>query len=231
MSAQVKKAKEDPEERVESAIGKLEQFIYKNGKSLLTILFVIVLVIGGYFAYKHLYQAGRADKASAAMFVAQQNLQQELFDAALNGDGNNPGFLDVIAQFGSTPQGNVAKHYAGMCHMHLGDLDAALDYLGRYKHVEGVPASVVNAQNWGLRGDIYVQKTDFENAVRMYAKAIEVSDNSFTAPYYLKKMGLAYMEEGKADDATAAFQRVIDEFPSSMEARDVEKFMGAAGQM
>lgn len=226
-----KNVKQDPEERVESAIGRLEQFIYRNGKSLLTVLIVIVLIIGGYFAYKHLYQAGRADKASAAMFVAQQNLQQELFDVALNGDGNNPGFLDIIARFGSTPQGNIARHYAGMCYVHLGDLDAALDYLNRYRQVDGVPAYIVNAQNFGLRGDVYVQKSDFAKAVEMYSKAIRVSDNSFTAPYYLKKMGLAYIADGKSAQAAEAFQRILDEFPSSMEARDVEKYLGVASQI
>lgn len=231
MSAQVKRGKEDPEERMENAVGRVEQFIYKNGKTLLSVLIVIVLVIGGYFAYKHLYQAGRSDKASAAMFMAQQNLQQELFDVALNGDGNQLGFLDVIAQFGSTPQGNIARHYAGQCFMQLGDLDAALDYLGQYRQVEGVPAFIVNAQNFGLRGDIFVQKGENAKAIEMYAKAVKAGDNSFTSPMYLKKMGLAYIAENKPADATEAFQRILDEFPASMEARDIEKYMGIAGQM
>lgn len=225
------KGHEDAEERMDSAIGRTEQFIYKNGKSLLTTLVIIVLLVGGYYAYKHLYQSGRGQKAAAAMFVAQQNMAQEMYEVALNGDGNQLGFLDVIAQYGSTPQGNLAKQYAGECYVKLGDLDAALDYLGQYKAVKGVPATLVNAQNLGLRGDIYAQKGDFEKAVDMYAKAVKAGDDPFTSPYYLKKMGLAYVAANKGTEANDTFQRILDEYPNSMEARDAEKYMGATGQM
>lgn len=230
-AAQAKHGHEDPEERVGNAIGRTEQFIYKNGKTLITILLVIVLLIGGYFAYTHLYQAGRADKASAAMFVAQQNLAQEMYEVALNGDGNQLGFLDVIAQYGPTPQGNLARHYAGECYVKLGDYDSALDYLTRYKEVKGVPAALVNAQNLGLRGDIYVQKGDLPKAIEMYSKAVKAGEDPLTSPYYLKKLGLACISANKAAEANEAFQRVLDEYPQSMEARDIEKYMGVAGQM
>ncbi len=230
-AAQAKQGVEDAEERMDSAIGRAEQFIYNNGKSLLTALIVIVLLIGGYFAYKHLYQAGREQKAAAAMYVAQQNMAQEMYEVALNGDGNQLGFLDVISQYGSTAQGNVARHYAGECYVKLGDLDTALDYLGQYKAVDGVPAAIVNAQNIGLRGDIYVQQGDYAKAVDMYAQAVEVGGTAFTSPYYLKKMGLACVAAGNGAEANKAYQRILDEYPNSMEAREVEKYMGAAGQL
>lgn len=228
---QAKHGAEAAEERMDSAIGRTEQFIYNNGKTLLTVLIVVVLLIGGYFAYKHLYVAGRADKASAAMFVAQQNLAEEMYEAALNGDGNNFGFLEVIAQYSSTPQANLAKHYAGECYVKLGDLDSALDYLNQYKEVKGIPAAVINAQNLGLQGDVYVQKGDFAKAVEMYAKAVKAGSDPLTSPYYLRKMGMAYMSAGKSTEANDAFQRILDEYPQSMEAREIEKYIGAAGQI
>lgn len=230
-AAQTKQGVEDAEERMDNAIGRTEQFIYNNGKSLLTALIVVVLLVGGYFAYKHLYQAGRARKASTAMFVAQQNMAQEMYEVALNGDGNQLGFLDVIAQYGSTPEGNIAKHYAGECYVKLGDLDSALEYLGQYKAAKGVPAVIVNAQNLGLRGDIYVQKGDFTKAVDMYAQAVKAGEDPFTSPLYLKKMGLAYEAAGKSTEAVDTFQRILDEYPNSMEAREIEKYIGAAEQM
>lgn len=230
-AAQTKQGHEDAEERMDNVIGRTEQFIYNNGKTLLTALTVIVLLVGGYYAYKHLYQAGREQKAAAAIYVAQQNMDQEMYEVALNGDGNQLGFLDVIAQYGSTAQGNVAKHYVGECYVKLGDLDAALDYLVQYKPVEGVPAALVNAQNFGLRGDIYVQKGDYASAVEMYAKAVKAGEDPFTAPYYLKKMGLAYVAAGNGAGANEVYQRILDEYPGSMEAREIEKYMGVAGQL
>mgnify|MGYP003623702558 FL=1 len=44
----------DPEESIESAINKAEDVLYRNGKVLLSVLGVIVLVIGSYFSYKYL---------------------------------------------------------------------------------------------------------------------------------------------------------------------------------
>ncbi len=85
-AAQTKQGHEDAEERMDNVIGRTEQFIYNNGKTLLTALTVIVLLVGGYYAYKHLYQAGREQKAAAAIYVAQQNMDQEMYEVALNGD-------------------------------------------------------------------------------------------------------------------------------------------------
>lgn len=222
---------EDAEQRIESAIGKTEQFIYDNGKKLLTVVFAIVIVAGGWMAYKHLYQAGRADKASAMMYVAQQNLAQKMWDVALNGDGNQSGFLDVISTYGGTPQGNVAKHYAGECYLRLGQFDEALNYLGQYRQTKGVPGVIVNAQNYGLRGDVYVQQGKPEQAVEMYGKAVAAGDDPLTSPMYLKKMGLTLISMGRGADATDAFQRILDFFPDSMEGQEAEKYIGIAEQL
>lgn len=230
-AANAHKGTEDPEEKMDSAIGRAEQFIYNNGKTLLTVLAVIVLVVGGYFAYKHLYLANRSEKASAMMYVAQQNMAQEMYEVALNGDGNQAGFLDVISQYGSTPQGNVARFYAGECYMKLGEFDSALEYLAQYKETKGVPNAIANGMNYGLQGDVYAQKGDLAKAIEMYGKAVKAGADSFSSPMYLKKIGMANLSLGKGAEAMEAFQRVLDEYPLSLEARDVEKYMGAAGQL
>ncbi|MCL2561011.1 MAG: tetratricopeptide repeat protein [Rikenellaceae bacterium] len=219
------------EVKMNNALGRTEDFLHRNGKSLLTVVLVLVLVVGGYFAYKHLYLAGRGERAAAAMFVAQQNLAQEMYEVALHGDGNNLGFLDVIAHYGSTPQGNIARHYAGLCFVKLGDFDSAMEYLERYRRVRGIPAHIVNAQNFGLRGDIHVQRNELDRAVEMYERAVRIGENLMTSPYYLKKMGLVHLSANRPAEAMNAFQRILDEYPASFEARDIEKYMGAAGQM
>ena len=221
-----KNTNQDPEVAIEAALGKTEMFLQKNGRMLLIVLGIIAIVIGGYFGYKYLYVAHRAEKAGSMMFVAEQQFAIDSFALALNGDGNNAGFLDVIAKYGSTPQGNIASHYAGICYLQLGELDNALKYLGRYKMTDGAPNTIINAQNYGLQGDIFVQKGEYDKAIEKYTKAIEVGDNSFSAPYYLKKLAIVYHETGKNKEAVAALQRIADEYASSMEARDVEKYIG-----
>lgn len=221
---------QDPEVVIESALNQTENFLHRNAKNLLVALAVVVVVVGGYFGYKYLYSQPRAVKASEMMFVAQQQFAIDSFEMALNGDGNNEGFLDVISKFGSTEQGNLAKHYAGVSYLKMGDMDKALEYLSSYSEVKGAPGALINAQNFGLQGDINVQKGDYAKATKLFEKAVSASDNSFTAPYYLKKLGLVYQKLGDGTAAVAAFQRIADEFPSSMEARDIEKFIGQQEQ-
>lgn len=224
------KTEEAPEERIESAIGKAEKFIYDHGKQLLILVAVIAIVSAGYMAYKHILIPNRAEKAGNMMFVAQQNFKEGMYDVALNGDGNNAGFLDVISKFGRTPQGNIAAHYAGICYSKLGDYENALTYLAKYRHTDGVPNAIINAQNYGLQGDLQIQLDNPERAIEMYNKAISTGNNKFTSPLYLKKVGLVYMKQNRIDDAETAFQRILDEYPQSLEARDIEKYLGAIGR-
>ena len=85
---------QDPEVAIASAIGKVEGFIMKNGRSLLIALAVVVVVVGGFFGYKYLVVGPRAEKAAAMMFMAEQQFAADSFALALNGDGNFAGFLE-----------------------------------------------------------------------------------------------------------------------------------------
>lgn len=222
---------EEAEEKIEHAIDRTEEYIMKNGRTLLIVLAAIVVVVGGWMAYKHLYLAKRSEKAAAMMYVAQQNFAQKLWDVAVEGDGNNAGFLDVISRYGGTAEGNLAKHYAGVSYLKLGDTDKAADYLASYNTTKGVPNAIVNAENYGLRGDILADKGDMAAAADMYAKAVKEGNDPYTSPMYLKKMGLALVAAGRQAEAIDAYQRILDEYPVSLEARDIEKYIGAAEQL
>lgn len=220
--------KEDPEARIESALSRTETFIMEHGKKLLLAVVAVVVVAGAWMLYKNVWQVRRAESASAMMYVAQQNLGQQLWDAALNGDGNNAGFLEVIRSYGGTPEGNMARHYAGICQLKLGQMDEALASLAGYKAVSGVPGGIVNAENLGLQGDIWVGKGDNAKAADLFARAAKAGNDELTTPLYLKKQGLALAAAGRGEEAIAAYQRILDDYPASIEAQDVEKYIGAA---
>ena len=222
---------QDPEVAIASAIGRVEGFIMKNGRSLLIALAVVVVVVGGFFGYKYLVVGPRTEKAAAMMFVAEQQFAVDSFDLALNGDGNFAGFLDVIAKYGSTPAGNLAKHYAGICYLKEGQYEQALEYLKKYSPETGsAPSALIAAQNYGLQGDALVQMGDFAEAVKSYEKAVAVGKNALTAPYYLKKSGEVYEKLGEYDKALAAYKTIGTDYASSMEARDIQKYIGRIEQ-
>ena len=215
------------EEVVTETVSKTEQFFEKNQKLTTWVLVAIFVVIGGYFANKYLIAQPRAEKASAEMFAAIQNFNAEEWQVALDGDGNNAGFVEVIENYGSTAQASLAAHYAGICYLKLGDKESALEYLAKYKTTKGAPAEIVNAQNYGLQADLVADGGDLKKAAALYRKAVAASDNSLTAPCYLKKLGQVEVALGNNEAALAAFQRIANEYGSSLEARDIDAFIGA----
>ena len=223
------KNKVTPQEAaIDEAVNKTESFFENNSKLVVCILVAIFVVAGGAYAWRKFVAEPRIEKASAMMSEAQFRFESETpdYELALNGDENGAGFLDVLETYGSTPAGNLAAHYAGICYLRLGDFDNAMKYLEKYSPVRGLPAQIINAQNLGLRGDIAVETGDLEKAVKLYDKAVKASDNAYTAPLFLRKKGLALKAQGKGEAAAAAFKQILAAYPSSMEARDAEKFLG-----
>ncbi len=51
-----------------------------------------------------------------------------------------------------------------------------------------------------------------------------------TTPLFLKKLGMAYEKTGDFKAAAATYQRIADEYPASIEARDIPKYIGRAEQ-
>lgn len=220
-----------PEEKIESALGKTEKFLQDYSKQLLTALIVVLVLVGGYFGYVHLIAQPRAEKAAENMFVAEQLFAQGDFETALNGDGNNPGFLEITDNYGGTRPGRLAAHYAGICYLKLGDADSALDYLAKYKPAKGSTAAVINAQNFGLRGDVYAQRGDLNKALDLYKKAVDAGNNILTTPYFLKKSAEIYTRQGNHEKALEACYKIKNQYGGSIEARDIDKYIGALEQL
>jgi predicted negative regulator of RcsB-dependent stress response len=226
-----KQQNEDPEVAIQSAIGKTEDFIERNSKTLVYIASVIVAIAAGYFGWKYLYDIPREGKAADAMFVAEQLFIAEQWQQALDGDGNNAGFVEVIDNWGSTSHANLACQYAGICYMKLEKPAEALEMLSRYKSSKGAPNVIINAQNFGLRGDLLADQGKDDQALDMYRKAIQAAENPLTTPFYLKKAGVLSEKTGDAQAAKAFYQRIADEFGMSLEARDIEKSIGRVEQL
>ena len=210
---------------VVEAVGKTEKFFQENGKKvMIAVIAIVVVAVAGYLV-KSLVIDSNAEKAAELIIDAQDRFGVENpdFALALNGDENGAGFLDVVEQYGSTVAGNLAKHYAGICYLHLGDLENAAKYLAKYKAVRGLAAEVVNAQNLGLQGDVAVEQGDYEKAAKFFAKAVKASDNNYTAPLYLYKQGLALAAAGKTEAAKACYKAVTEKYPNSAESREAEK--------
>ena len=223
-----KKVQNQEEVIVAEAVNKTEKFFEENGKKVIIILAALIIVIAGVVGYKFLVVDKNETAAAELIVNAQELLNGETpnYELALNGDDKGAGFLDVIEQYGSTKAGNIANHYAGVCYLHLGDLENAAKYLKAYDAVGGsVVAEIIDAQNIGLQGDIAVEQGNYEEAAKLFAKAVKTSDNEYTTPCYLYKQALALEAAGKIEEAKACCQTLIEKYPNAMEKNAAEKLL------
>lgn len=220
------------QEGLGAVLNKTEMFFEKNSKKVIYLLLALFVIAAAIFGYWQLISQPRDSKAAEMMAQAQYRFEAQAPDytLALEGDANGPGFLDVIEKYGSTPSGNLAKHYAGICYLQLGDLENAAAYLAKYKPAKGIPAQIINAQNLGLQGDVAVEQGNYEEAIKFFEKAVKASENNLTAPTYLRKAALAAKALGNTDQAIELLERISTEFPESAEARNVERMIGSFQQ-
>ncbi len=197
----------------------------KNKKTLTTVLTVLVIAGVGIFGYLKWYKAPNEEKASAAMAMPQLYFQADSLNLALNGDGKNIGFAKIEKKYEGTAAGNMARYYEGICYMRMGDFDKAITAL---KGFDG-KGTLLAYQAWGSIGVSYMEKGDKKNAIEYLKKATGNAADALITPMYLFQLGLAYEADNNAAEAKAAFQRIRDEYPRSMVARDMDKELAKLG--
>ncbi|MDO4190303.1 MAG: tetratricopeptide repeat protein [Bacteroidales bacterium] len=218
---------EDLEQRIDSdvqeSISKTEAYIENNGKKLMIIFIVAILIVLGIWAAKKYVFDKRVERAQEEMVVCTNYFERDSFNLALNGDGVNAGFIDIIDQYGSTKVGKLARHYAGICYYQLGQFDDAIDMLKKVN----TKSNDINTVALGLIGDCYADKGDVNEAINYFEKAI-AKGNNLTAPIYLKKAALAYETQNNFAKAVECYQTIKDEYPTSQVAVDIDKYLERA---
>ncbi|MFA8449331.1 MAG: tol-pal system YbgF family protein [Bacteroidales bacterium] len=206
---------------VEEVLGRSELFIEKNQKKLLTGLAVIIIVVLGFFGYHKFIQGPKELKASKLMFTAEKYFDQDSISKALNGDGDHLGFVQIINDFGGTKSGNLAKYYAGVCNLKLGNYKEAVDFLGDFSADDEIIAPMAI----GAQGDAYLELGEAEKAAKLYVEAAQKKINAFTSPQFLFKAGLTYESLNNNSKALEMFENIKSEYPKSEEARTIDKYI------
>lgn len=224
MAKNKKNQSEDGLQNIENTLSKTEQFIEKNQKILLGIMAGILVVVGGYWLYNEYVKKPAEQEALSQMFVAERNFEVDSFKLALNGYQTYPGFVQIADDYSGTKAGNLAKYYAGVCYINLGEYDKAIEYLKKFKTSDIMLGTISK----GLIGDAYLEKGDMENAINFYKQATGKNINDFSTPIYLKKLGLIYEEKGDYKNALAVYEKIYDNHKKSQEARTIKKYIERA---
>ncbi|MCK9304470.1 MAG: tetratricopeptide repeat protein [Bacteroidales bacterium] len=208
-----------PEEKVVEALTQTEQLIEKYKKPLLYSVIVIVIIAAASFAYQHLYRKPRINEAMAQTFVAEQYFRADSFALALNGDGNALGFKQILEEYGNN-SGEAVNFYAGICELHLGNYQQAIEYLKKYKGED----LIMQARAMCNIGDAHAGLQQNREAVNFYMKAAKHVDTPFAAAYLLKA-GIMYEEMGEIDNALKAYEEIKTKYPQTVEGYEIDKYI------
>ncbi len=217
-----KNKEENPQglKNVEQTLTRTEQYLEQNYKLLLTILGSVVILVG-IFWLGRLWLNKKNDEAQSQMYQAQRWFEMDSLKLALNGDGNYLGFLDVLKNYKMTRAGNLAKYSAGICYLHLGEYQNAIEYLNKYSKKDKLIGSVAT----GAIGDAYVESGDLDKGIAKYIEAADMAKNSFNTPLFLMKAGEIYELQKKYADAIKMYERIQNEYPESSEGTSIEKYI------
>ncbi len=221
MAKKTKSGAEEPIEGVENLLSKTENYIEDNQKSLTIIVAAIVLVVLGYLGYRNLYVAPMEEEARSQIYMAERYFEQDSFYLALYGDGNFLGFMEILEDYSVTQTANLARYYAGISYLRIGEYESAIEYLTRFDSRDKMVSPVA----LGAIGDAYVELGDMDNAASFYIKAANRRENEFTSPIFLMKAGEVYEELKKYNRAIEAYESIKDKYPDTTEGRQVEKYI------
>nr|WP_295870152.1 tetratricopeptide repeat protein [uncultured Chitinophaga sp.] len=212
---------------LEQSMHRAEDFFVKN-KNVITIAVLAVVVgVGGFFAYNRFVKQPNENKAQEMVFHAQNYFAVDSFKLALNGDGNNYGFLQVVNKYGGTKAGNLAKYSAGVCYIRLGEYQKGIDMLKSFSSDD----LLLQPTALGLIGDAYMELNKTAEGIEAYKKAGHYNDNELTSPVYLFRAGMALEKAGKAQEAVSIYKEIKEKFPLTNEGREMDKYLARLGDV
>ena len=215
-----KEIKNENAEAVVEAVSKTEQFFNKNGKLLSIICAAVVVLCAAVFCWYKFVNQPKVEEAMGQMALAEDNFRAGNFELALNGDGNTLGFVQILDEYG-TKAGEAVNFYAGVCELQLGNWESAIKYLEAYDGKD----EILSARAKACIGDAYVGLEDYKKALGYFEQAAAEIDNIYAAGYLLKA-GVTAEKLGENAKALSYYKKIQDQYPQSMEAYDIDKYIG-----
>ncbi len=201
--------KEIKEDKLVEFYYKSRNFFEENKNKVFTYLVAVAVVVIAVILYMN-YKSGQNEEAAIHLAKVMEMYDQGDFLGAIEGkkDVKMLGLKDIVAQYGSTENGETAKIYLANSYANLGKSDEALKYFEDYSGDIDIYQAAALA---GQAGYLSV-KNEYEKAADLYMKASKVSKNDVMNADYIFQAAVNYFEAGEKDQAKNLLQTIKDDY-------------------
>jgi TolA-binding protein len=184
--------------------GKLETFFDNYGNKILwTLIGITITAVAVYLVLSFMNSSNQK----------KENTAQAALTVALTTEADVAAYVAIVDEYAGTKAANTAAYMAGAEYLQAGDLENAKAYLAKYTNAEGAAGEIINALVYTLRGDIAVEENDLQSAAELFTKAMNASNDLYTAESATRKLALVYGAMGDAEKASEAYKALVAKFP------------------
>ena len=131
------------------------------------------------------------------------------------------GLKRIVEEFGGSENGETAKIYLANCYAFLGNYDEANKYYNDYSG----SIDYFEAASLAGQAGYYAVQEDFEKAANLFLQASKMSEINSQNPDYLLNAGIYYLKAGEKEEAKILFNRIKEDYSTSLAYREVDKYL------
>jgi predicted negative regulator of RcsB-dependent stress response len=223
--AEVKQVR--PQAESDVVVDRARDIWSKNGRTIIIACAAVILLGGGYLAYKYLVKVPKEQKAQESIWKAQNYFQEDSLNQALKGDRQFPGFEKIASQYSGTDAGNLADYYVGALALKSGDNNKAVQHLKDFS----TSAKQIQARAYKLLGDAYSNLGKNSDALSNYKKAAHEfeADRDGSAEYLFVAAFFADRVVNDKKEAIDLYKELQRKYPHSQYGLEADKYLAQAG--
>lgn len=214
--------KEIKEDKLIEFYYKSQSFFEENKNRIFTYLGALALVVVAVILFMN-YRSGQNDEAAGHLSKVMDMYDMGDYLGAIEGkkDVKMLGLKDIVAEYGSTENGETAKIYLANSYANLGKPDEALKY---YEDYSGDIDLYIAASLAGQAG-YYAAKEEYEKAADLYMKASKVSKTDVMNSNYMFQAAVNYFDAGDKGQAKSLLQTIKEDYKTSAVYSQVDKYL------
>jgi predicted negative regulator of RcsB-dependent stress response len=216
--------KEDLEQDILVEYSSRFMYFYENNKATaigggIGIVLAVGLIIGFF-----VYSDQQEEEAQNLLGIAEEQLMQGNYEVALYGNEQDftLGFEQISNNYPRTNAGNLATYYAAVSEFELGNHESALQRMQNFE----VPQGIMGVAPLSLHAILLSEVDRYDEAGQKYLEAADWNENASTTPYNLMEAAIAFNEAGNTDRAIEIVDRVIEEYPNSLQSAEAKRMKG-----